>query len=558
VCLLPNEDGTCGDKKQLGKNAPFLRHMLLKDIQLVDTDGPQSKPKVLRDQSASFCGDNLYSYPDPANPSQTLANKGLCSQTENTNGQIKIKGRWLQTINGAVYPKWNFSTDKPEIWRIQNASANLSYDLRLISAAWPDSADGAMPFQIVSIDGGAFGGGGDVNAPDLGFNTPEKLQRRMVLMPGSRAEILVTYRDPANCKLSPSKTTALCGAVIPPTTPQKITLQTNLFNTGDGGEIGDKWPQVQLAEVTITGGAQKILTSQTVAVLQDKTIAFSDAERQVASQNAKQKNNLGVVISPEATALCERKSAYRLDPAIEKRRIYFGIAVNPNKPNPIEEKANWREESFLMGNSIVRDNIEYEETPTGLVELPNGPILRPVNMNNMMPDGPSDLCIPFDTEEDWELVNVSPEVHNFHIHQNKFTVLQEQSKRRIRSPYDRLSMPSFGAGGSQSAEHDTVIVPRGVGTDCNTLIEPDPNDTTTLQQFIPIFRAGNEGNWDKLEGYHIRKQSKCRGNADDTSGMMTVHIPFTRKEVIGKYLFHCHILEHEDLGMMSTVRVLRP
>jgi FtsP/CotA-like multicopper oxidase with cupredoxin domain len=32
-----------------------------------------------------------------------------------------------------------------------------------------------------------------------------------------------------------------------------------------------------------------------------------------------------------------------------------------------------------------------------------------------------------------------------------------------------------------------------------------------------------------------------------------VHVPFTRHP--GLYLYHCHILEHEDMGMMRNFRV---
>jgi FtsP/CotA-like multicopper oxidase with cupredoxin domain len=41
-------------------------------------------------------------------------------------------------------------------------------------------------------------------------------------------------------------------------------------------------------------------------------------------------------------------------------------------------------------------------------------------------------------------------------------------------------------------------------------------------------------------------------------GVVKVKIPFTNPLIVGKFPFHCHILEHEDGGMMANVRVVRP
>ena len=33
-------------------------------------------------------------------------------------------------------------------------------------------------------------------------------------------------------------------------------------------------------------------------------------------------------------------------------------------------------------------------------------------------------------------------------------------------------------------------------------------------------------------------------------------IPFTNPRIAGEFVFHCHIAEHEDHGMMANIRVL--
>jgi suppressor of ftsI len=37
-----------------------------------------------------------------------------------------------------------------------------------------------------------------------------------------------------------------------------------------------------------------------------------------------------------------------------------------------------------------------------------------------------------------------------------------------------------------------------------------------------------------------------------------VIIPFTSPLIVGRFVFHCHILAHEDKGMMGTIEVTPP
>ena len=39
-------------------------------------------------------------------------------------------------------------------------------------------------------------------------------------------------------------------------------------------------------------------------------------------------------------------------------------------------------------------------------------------------------------------------------------------------------------------------------------------------------------------------------------GVVKVKIPFTNPVIVGKFPYHCHILEHEDGGMMQNIRVV--
>jgi suppressor of ftsI len=43
---------------------------------------------------------------------------------------------------------------------------------------------------------------------------------------------------------------------------------------------------------------------------------------------------------------------------------------------------------------------------------------------------------------------------------------------------------------------------------------------------------------------------------DDRPGSIKVSIPFTDPEIIGRFVYHCHAVDHEDKGMMGTVMVV--
>jgi FtsP/CotA-like multicopper oxidase with cupredoxin domain len=113
-----------------------------------------------------------------------------------------------------------------------------------------------------------------------------------------------------------------------------------------------------------------------------------------------------------------------------------------------------------------------------------------------------DVCLPLakgntTVNEPWELINVAGEDHNFHIHQTKFRVLVASSS------------------GTPAVLVDNTPVPHG----------SDPCD-------------GSIGAW---------RSGACKVQP------VNVFIPFSE---VGDFVYHCHILEHEDGGMMAHIRVV--
>ena len=114
------------------------------------------------------------------------------------------------------------------------------------------------------------------------------------------------------------------------------------------------------------------------------------------------------------------------------------------------------------------------------------------------------------TGQIWKLINTTDELHNFHVHQTTFRIATADELKAffhkevapVSSPAG-VSKPVVDALFEQGRDswHDTVPVP-----------------------------ANN--------------------------GYVYIVINFTAPQQIGRYMFHCHILEHEDKGMMAAIEVL--
>ena len=105
--------------------------------------------------------------------------------------------------------------------------------------------------------------------------------------------------------------------------------------------------------------------------------------------------------------------------------------------------------------------------------------------------------------EEWYLYNASGEIHAFHIHQLTFVALQ--SPFEATNPYQQVFL-------------DTVALPAGMLTpiDAKPPAGSTPPITPSLTKILIDFR-----------------------NVDP-----------------GVFVFHCHMLFHEDHGMMGVIEVL--
>jgi len=446
-------DYACG-RASCAPSTLVTRHLILKDSEILQ-DGT-----LMSRGDAGFCNS---SPPAPGAAPAAPGQGGCAGATPPYPTPVDYNGgRWFFTINGQQYPTITVGAATGQIWRIVNASANATYRLNV----WDPVQQREMLLRVISIDGVSVDVGAGTDPAMLVTQAGNRFQpqpcptadgspgdgvctKLVHLMPSSRAELEVIYRDSTG---------------VPQAPPQGATavLRSDSYDSGPGGSI---WPAIDLAKVQF---AQSETASQSVSVTgQTARLAQS---RQIADNL--QSANSDVPTDPTCGSL----------PPLHKRRIFF--AWTPQAPH-----------TFGLG---------YEEIDAQGQPVPG--TFRDVTAFD--PASPT-ICVPLaagnlPVSERWELVNIMSTDHNFHIHQAHFSVLSE-------------------------AEVAGTAVPDELA------------GTPVMMDSLPLVHA--DGN--------------CQTVADWRNGACTAH-PATVEihfAIAGDFVYHCHILAHEDAGMMAVIRV---
>ena len=121
------------------------------------------------------------------------------------------------------------------------------------------------------------------------------------------------------------------------------------------------------------------------------------------------------------------------------------------------------------------------------------------------------ICLPLaqgqtPVTETWELVNLATENHNFHLHQSRFVERLDNTASPLQDNF-----------------------PLGVSVPDNTIADQVSNNQLGVCT-VAQWRSGH-----------------C------VSPPVVLDIPFSQ---LGEFVYHCHILEHEDGGMMAKIQVV--
>lgn len=470
------------------------RYFVLKDMQILATG------RVLDEENARFCSPFPMRGVSREGYCQGWDSLGIPDELDERPGNFE-GGEWFFTVNGHVYPQIPMPAAPGELWRFLNAGASRAYDL----VVQDDRTGADLPFQVISLDGVALAAPSGTVAAQSQIGTVGKAHvvpcpvpapatapqpvcaTHLVLFPSSRAEIWM----------------------FPQSRP--ATLKTLMLDTGPRG---DRWPQVSLAHLLPAPGAStagaalltvkpfaKTLLSAQGLLGAPVRASFAGVSASLTLQEARQlasgrastfiKSNasmpteltanqrktierrLSEISQPAASLASPACSAL---PAGYRRRIFFGVPSSDPKAYGLGYEEVDRNDHPVPGT--FQDVAAFD----------------PGKINICLPLGPHNTPVT----EEWELVNLSGEAHNFHIHQTEFYVL-----------------PQNAPWGDAGTLMDNVVLPNG-GAACDGS--------------VATWRAG-----------------KCRVQT------VVVKIPFAE---VGDFVYHCHIGEHQDGGMMAHIRVI--
>jgi FtsP/CotA-like multicopper oxidase with cupredoxin domain len=466
-----------------------VRHLILKDIQ-VQAAGTQqfvNATATVQDGEVRYQPDPAFCAQFPADASEVR--QGSCPGAADTGDNDYTGGKWYFTVNGQQFPTVRMTSADGEIWRLTNASGSVSYDLQLVD----DSTKKPITVQLLAVDGVSvhlpqdatmgtiqeIAGGKfrvvpcpaapTVGGHGFGLQSQPVCVSEVVMMPSSRTEFWVAYRDAE-------------GRVATPPAGASATLKMIGLTMGSG----DAWPAVDLAKVEFQPGGQRHHMRYAMNIRGDALSAMQST----GIFSAPVPYAKAAPLPPGCAALAKG----------HRRRIFFGF------------------EDVTVNNTF---GLGYEELDEHGVPVPGTyvPVSRfdPSKNSICLPLGPGQTPV----HESWELVQLSTENHNFHIHQSRFRKIDASAAPH--SPLHEQLDPSVGAGIVQDNLPLGVAVPDATIQD---QVTNNQNGVCTVDQW----RSGH-----------------C------ASTPVVVDIPFAE---LGEFVYHCHILEHEDGGMMAKIQVV--
>ena len=500
-----------------------FRHLLLKDMQVARAAPGGDLFDYVAKTEPALCGAAL-------RPQDLPVNLGGCNLAQDR--------QWLFTVNGQRYPViTDTRRGELEVFRVVNASPTVSYALAVVEETsmmvGPNLA--RQPLQILSSDGAPAQ---IVGAAD------QKFPARILLMPGARVEFAINFQLPS----------------------RDFVLISEGVTTG-----GDTWQPVALAKIHLPPAPPHAAPTPNAAMRSGAPSAAAPASAAPDGDALSRVTVRGADLKAPAPAAPATQRMMRSAPTwpgcvdltdrTRERVIHFvkNPTFSPGDPAPLPwstiqndmfgvitairpagDVNPWNAQFFLHKQGEAAHLLTPVQ-PTAPQTLADYVGAFQSSVNDLRPafgarEDMGTICAVLQKNEDvaetWVIENWTNELHNFHLHQTKFSILQNEAPayRNLPcglaaatdcTPSDQL-LATFYQDTAGTA-HDTIPVPRGVGEGCLGVI----------------------------------------GAAGCNPGRVSVQIRFGRPELVaptdhGDFVYHCHILEHEDRGMMGLVRVIDP
>jgi FtsP/CotA-like multicopper oxidase with cupredoxin domain len=433
-----------------------------------------------------------------------VAGPGQCWQKQ------RPDERWIFTVSGQVHPRITVKAGQAEVWHLANIGADVTYRLHLETL---EEHPRRLAFEVRALDGAAF--------------PPDRTSRRhteIVLMPSARVEVLI-QRCGQGTGAASADAPLDC---VHPSEKVEARLRTAGVATGIDADSGDQWPAIDLASVVFerASGSSRG-TARPVPAPAPRAPSSGPVRPQTPPSSPAPAAGRVPTPPPAGSAACDGRR-YQAGPAdirLDSNLVRLIRFNNRDFGEHGGELFGIHVENFRMLDQAGKPVAVADLVAEGRIERPDSqgsaigsisledPCWRaatseqgnPAEFAKFYPpfrmDGDPDLTASYGAREYWLLVNDSDECHNFHIHQTKFVVLDADFSAAGARPSaiqclgDRGSAPPI----NRNVLHDNYPLPPGA------------------RVFVMITFDGPK---------------------------------------LGRFVFHCHILEHEDKGMMATIAVV--
>jgi FtsP/CotA-like multicopper oxidase with cupredoxin domain len=280
----------------------------------------------------------------------------------------------------------------------------------------------------------------------------------------------------------------------PSSNARRIVLRTEGLHTGSDAASGDNWPEVHLAQIVLE--QSPVLIAALSLNLAEHPVQDQVLPRRPFAESPQVSSTPGGCIrDPDSTKLEHRRITFTQTATGWAIRTQIVAPPDLNGVHPIG--------AFQPDPRATVGPIPFERylKDDGTVNWDG----TDVGSN---PRSPKHVCVSLKTGHGqlWEIYNPTRELHNFHIHQSKFRIAAVEDLRRYG--IDPQGIITSGVAKLQNAK----------GTD----------DLYIWHDTMPI----------------------------EAQGRVFLVINFDAEEQIGRFVFHCHILEHEDSGLMAPVEVI--
>ena len=434
------------------------------------------------------------------------------------NDVLGTSGKSCFTLNGQINPKITIKPGEVQLWRIANSGSDQYMNIALEQGTkeWDDqnkryvikSVDFAQPndkpnFIILARDG-------DMVQKPVQTNS-------VLLPPAARVELLVVggkakTSQQSEYYLVSDLTTSLTTADQQFANAGKSYLLATVEVEDDKSKVCYKYKkpsgeELKLESVECSQGSTNLydyITSQT-PVRQDKILPPSDA------------------IMADTLGSCQDKNHHYAYEIVEGWKImYTPLTPYNGTPGYFGQKRCITQPSNMYRDPLTKKRYFYFSQESGKFFLKGFKDEQEVSnkddkLKELYDGNRIDKISRVGDLEEWYLVNVTSIAHVFHMHQLDFVVT------KVTFPKDQVP-----------EQYNNYNVDKN---SCQDKKLPD----------------GSDGQECKLKPQGYRDVINLPKNS-----ITTVRIPFVNPFITGVFVYHCHILAHEDRGMMNNLKVVDP